>query len=580
MLNWLKYFDQSRAAEPAQVRRKILTDNLRRGSFLAILVIGIETVFIIIDLIAMATRYHDNFPYLSYLILYAIMLAINITFILLAKAKAAFLAADTSELPDLLSENAILSYMTLVMCWGSLVTLLDQELYGQTLVFMVNMIACSVVFIEDWRRMLVPFAVSSIIILVGLPFFQSNPDILIGHYANLVIFIIVAWLASRFLYHAYRRDLKSRLEIEKTNLLLEDKIEQNRQINEKLNQVNFQLRNLSLVDELTGVANRRGLRNFIDQVFYQKEIPVEHMGALMIDMDHFKQYNDSFGHMAGDQALSAIAGVLKDNAWLPLELVARWGGEEFVLISYSRTADEMNDLADRIRQKVESLADPEEGYGLAGPITVSIGISYRDVDKAADAGPIISDADMAMYSAKRAGRNKVWSYPARIKIIPVTTMEQAEVTSDLAKRIWRESYPAVFSAAQIEFMLEKFQRADQIWQDIQSSQFQYDIVRYQDEWAGYMAARPDESAKTLILSHLYIDKLYRRNHLARQLLELLADRGKSLGFLSIQVNVGKQNDQSITFYENCGFTKTGSVTTDIGSGFILDDYIMTLTWPE
>jgi diguanylate cyclase (GGDEF)-like protein len=578
MINWFKLIDQNRAAEPIPVRSKILSDNLRRGRYLAILVICVETIFILFDLIAMAVGYHKNFSYLAYLILYVIMLAINIAFLYLATTRFQSLSTASSQ-PDRTSEYIILGYMTTVMCWGSIVTLLDQQLYGQTIVFMVNMIACAVIFIQDWRSMLIPFTSSSLIVLIGLPFFQTKGDILFGHYVNLIIFISMSWLASQFIFQAYHLNLKSSLEIEKTNQLLENEIEQNRQINEMLNQVNFQLRSLSLVDELTGVANRRGLRNFIDQAFIQKEIQVEHMGVLMIDLDRFKQYNDNFSHTAGDKALVAIGHILKEKAWLPLELVARWGGDEFVLVSYSRNADELIDLADSIRQRVEILSS-EENSGLSGLMTVSIGTSFREANKPSDSGPIISDADMAMYSAKRAGRNKVWSYPARVRIIPVSTLDQVQVTASLAEKIWREYYPPIYDTEQIEYMLDKFQSANQIWQDIQANHFQYDLVTYQDDWAGYMAARTEEYAQAIFLSQLYIDKIYRRNHLARRLLDSLIERGKALGLHTIYVTVNRQNAQSISFYENCGFVKTGSRTTDLGAGYVTDDYVMTLNLPE
>jgi hypothetical protein len=323
-MNWRDFFINSHeTADSLSARRKAIDENLRRGSFLAILIIVFEAVFIVSALIALAARWRDSFPYASYLTLYALLLAANGVFLAIARNRHP--AAAQGEAHVRLSENIILAYITFNMCWGSVVTLLDQKLYAHPLAFIVNMIACSVFFIVGWRRMLIPFGLSSLILLVGLPFAQKNSDILIGHLVNLGVFIIMAWLGSRLLYQAYHRDLHSNLELEEANRQLFTEIREKQQINEKLNNLNFQLRNLSMVDELTGVANRRGLRNFIDQAFAQREQAVENLGALMIDIDHFKQYNDSFGHAAGDQALSAIAARLESQLRPPLEMVARRG---------------------------------------------------------------------------------------------------------------------------------------------------------------------------------------------------------------------------------------------------------------
>jgi diguanylate cyclase (GGDEF)-like protein len=575
MLRWQDFFiNEQPAADPLPGRRKAIDENFRRGGFLAVLIIILETIFAAVDMVAMALKGNDGFSYVGYLTLYVLMLAINIVFLALAKTRR--MASDLDEQGVRLSEIIILTYVAVNMCWGSLVALMDQRLYGQTLAFMVNMVACSVIFIIEWRRMLIPYALSSLILMAGLPFFQKDQNILIGHYINLSVFIIMAWLGSRLLYQDYHRNLKCNLDLEQANQRLEEEIGQNRLINDKLNKVNFQLRNLSMVDELTSVANRRGLRNFIDQAFAQQEQPVTHMGALMVDIDHFKQFNDSFGHSAGDQALVEIARRLEGQLIPPLEMVARWGGEEFIFISFLREENELHELAEAIRQEAEKLADQKDS-NLAGPLTVSIGTGYKSVDRPSDVGPVIEDADMAMYSAKRAGRNKIWSLPARIRIIPVTTPEQIDDLASLARKIWLEHYTPLIGTEQAEYMLEKFQSPQAILQDIQELEYQYDLISYQDEWAGYMAACPDDSKKAFFLSKLYVDSMYRGNHLARKMLDHLSERCLARGYTKIWLTVNKHNENSIAAYKKMGFVRGKPVVKDIGGGFVMDDYIMTLT---
>jgi hypothetical protein len=117
---------------------------------------------------------------------------------------------------------------------GSVVSLMDQELYGQLVAFMINMIISSVLFYLDDRMILIPYSFSVLIMLVFLPFFQRTADVLIGHYVNLVIFIIISWLASRIVFRGYVHDFNNRVLLEKSNTMLAKEIESNKDINKRL----------------------------------------------------------------------------------------------------------------------------------------------------------------------------------------------------------------------------------------------------------------------------------------------------------------------------------------------------------
>ena len=201
----------------------------------------------------------------------------------------------------------VVVYVTLIMSWGSVLSLLDQRLYGQVMAFMVNLSICSVVYLLDNRKILFSYLISVTILAAGLPFFQHSSDILIGHYANLFIFILLSWLLSRVLYNNYCENYTDNVLLKKTNLLLEIEIEENRIVNKKLAAANGQLKELTLLDELTGIPNRRNFREFIDRAFqaYAKENST--ISVIMMDFDYFKQFNDCYGHDAGDKALIAIA---------------------------------------------------------------------------------------------------------------------------------------------------------------------------------------------------------------------------------------------------------------------------------
>jgi diguanylate cyclase (GGDEF)-like protein len=575
-MKWLDYFaDGVKKSDVLQENRDILEENYRRGEVFAILAIFTEAVFAALDILAMLRKNGEPYKgfYLSCLILYLLMLAVSILFYVLARTRRPLSGPSGKEARP--SEFILMSYITFIMCWSSLTTLLDQKLSGQTLVFMIITLACPAFFVISWRRMLIPFAASSAVILAGLPFFQEDRSLLASLYANLLVFIIISWLVSRMLYRAYVRDLKSSGELGRTQLHLEDEINRNSMLTDNLNRANLQMKNLSLVDEMTGVASRKGLRNFIDQAFEQKNHQNIHFGVLMIDIDRFAAYNEKFGQNAGDKALAGLASLLTDCAWLPLEIVARWGGEEFVFVSFDREEVEIHELAESIRHQVETLAD-RDGRVLLGPLTVSIGTGYKQAEKPSDVGSIIADANLAMYSAKRAGRNKVWSIPPQIKIVPVISQDLADEVAALAGKIWREHYTPIIGLEQVEYMLGQFQTPEAIWQDILERQYEYDLISYQGEWAGYMAACPDDEKNAFFLSKLYVDAMYRGNHLARRMLDNLIGRCQQNGYHKIRLTVNKHNDDAIAAYKKMGFAKGKPIVTDIGGGFVMDDFVMTL----
>ncbi len=193
---------------------------------------------------------------------------------------------------------------------------------------------------------------------------------------------------------------------------------QERLRNEDLAHNNLELRILSEEDPLTGVYNRRALDQRIDEMFERSRRRQSPIGVVMVDVDHFKAYNDSFGHQAGDRCLQAIAAILIDETRKRRDLVARFGGEEFIIvITHSDVADVVA-TAERIRAAIEDQAIPAAPFDGEGSrtVTASFGVSTCGHATQADAAispvtaaDLIRAADEALYIAKRTGRNRVHS---------------------------------------------------------------------------------------------------------------------------------------------------------------------------
>lgn len=165
------------------------------------------------------------------------------------------------------------------------------------------------------------------------------------------------------------------------------------------------LEQLASRDGLTGISNRRHFDEILEKEWKRAQRSSLTLVLLMIDVDHFKLFNDTYGHQAGDLCLQQIAGVLEKAVYRPGDLVARYGGEEFAVILTSTDAEGAKTVARRILDYVAELAIPHND-GEDGRVTLSIGISNSLPQPGMAQKSLISEADSALYQAKSAGRNR------------------------------------------------------------------------------------------------------------------------------------------------------------------------------
>jgi diguanylate cyclase (GGDEF)-like protein len=172
------------------------------------------------------------------------------------------------------------------------------------------------------------------------------------------------------------------------------------QINHKLQQREAQILTASLTDPLTGVGNRRRLEQALVVEANRAERTGGGFCAVMADLDHFKQVNDTYGHEAGDKVLAAFGDVLRRRT-REVDIAARFGGEEFVVLMPATNLQDAVAIAERIRAAVAELrVEP-----LPEPVTASFGVAERVAGEPGDA--LLRRADAALYEAKRLGRNRV-----------------------------------------------------------------------------------------------------------------------------------------------------------------------------
>ena len=175
---------------------------------------------------------------------------------------------------------------------------------------------------------------------------------------------------------------------------------------EKVEQANGKLLRMAMIDELTGVANRRCFNERMELCWRLKQYKEKPIGLLMIDVDRFKLYNDSNGHQQGDEALKKIGSIIEDTLYHKTDLACRFGGEEFSVILPGTNAKGCQVVAERIRENIFSANIPYNSDSISEPVSVSIGCAAYNSNQCTTS-TLLKLADEALYEAKNKGRNCV-----------------------------------------------------------------------------------------------------------------------------------------------------------------------------
>ncbi|WP_181705557.1 GGDEF domain-containing protein [Chthonobacter rhizosphaerae] len=180
-----------------------------------------------------------------------------------------------------------------------------------------------------------------------------------------------------------------------------------------------ELEGLSRRDALTGLFNRRALEQAI--AHYASMDPPPTGAILLLDIDHFKSFNDAAGHQAGDECLRRIASVIADDIRTRSDMAFRYGGEEFLILLHDTDRDTAVVVGDRVRRAIENADIAHPAFHPTAPVTVSVGVAAGPIVSAAAAEALIAQADAALYEAKRNGRNQVW--PRYIEYVDCDPLE-------------------------------------------------------------------------------------------------------------------------------------------------------------
>jgi len=180
-----------------------------------------------------------------------------------------------------------------------------------------------------------------------------------------------------------------------------------RESQQKLAAANVELQKLAALDPLTGIANRRRFDETLMVEWQRGQRDRQPLSLLMVDVDHFKSYNDSYGHPAGDLALKKVAAVLTENLKRPADLVTRYGGEEFAIVLPETDSAGAMTVARACLRHLENLQIEHSKAAPYGVLTISVGVQTVIPGKQSNAQELVAQADRALYAAKAQGRNCV-----------------------------------------------------------------------------------------------------------------------------------------------------------------------------
>lgn len=302
------------------------------------------------------------------------------------------------EMENLLQLDRLIGmYIFALNSFGVLISLSDQSTYNHLMIYTLIMLVSCSFFVLNKKQFLIPLGIALTGLLYGLYNMNGNSDLYQSQLLYLLILFPAGYFLSRSFYHSFKRSVIMQAE-------LKNEVEITRKLSKQLREANRMLEIQASLDPLTNVYNRRAVTNYIE--YLENKICEEPycLSSVLLDIDYFKLYNDTYGHTMGDEALRKIGRVLCDVAEKYNVFIARWGGEEFAILILEGD-NRVNRICEEIIKKVHGLQIEHKSSPVDSIITVSIGAYTQSIYQKEDIVVCIDQADEALYNVKNNGRN-------------------------------------------------------------------------------------------------------------------------------------------------------------------------------
>ncbi len=355
------------------VLREATKRNFHRSIPLNMVIVVLEALFFLLSY----TEYTDGLygEYTSvYRLLYLIMMAYAAFLLVIVKLYGKVLRNKAS-----VSEHMMYVSVGFFIIWSGVVSVIDMSrgLTGYTYLFIV--IVIGVVLVMRPRRSVWIYIVSHSVFLMLNYIFQLPNELIFSNIINATALVVTSFVISVIIYRSFCNYYVAQQII----------IEQKRDLEVLVSK-----------DHLTDLYNRRGLEAFLDQLSRnEEEISV---GILMIDIDYFKGYNDTYGHIMGDKALQSVANVIKERIAGYEGIGCRYGGDEFCAVIVGCSMENLRFMKKQITHDIQQMGIANEADKRSGLLTVSVGLYLGEATEHQDLWSYIDSADELLYETKRA----------------------------------------------------------------------------------------------------------------------------------------------------------------------------------
>lgn len=362
------------SAHISEVNSEIRKINYRRFFIFSIIVSIIELLLIVFyDIPAINKNNNDLHISIMYFIFHFLMLITGLTVFFILNN---YRKNESSKVPCLIIEVSILLFMIFVACIG----VLDQIKIGQITSYISVLMLCGVLALIKPPRNYIIYSISHIIFIFGSFLFQKNQGVIVSNIINGTIFYFSVLVMSKLTY-------ENQVNILIKNIILEEN--------------NKKLEYISNYDGLTNLFNRRYFETFVkENAIGEKKDKI----IAIMDIDYFKSINDRFGHKAGDVMLQKTAIIISESI-REIDLAARWGGEEFIILFSDISIENAEIIVNIIREKIEKNIILFDNNFIQ--VTASFGLTKVMGNTEEDFENCFKTADRALYLAKANGRNRV-----------------------------------------------------------------------------------------------------------------------------------------------------------------------------
>lgn len=395
--------NQDKENEQFKLETEMLGHNIQKISLInKIFTIIIVSLFLMITILSSIPSANFDKPLSVSFLQYILLLLFNLSFIYLLDIRKIQVTNKNHKKISFL----VNFYVTFFLVIAALISIRDQDIYNPLLIYTLILFTCSAFLVLNSSQILIPIIISSCILLIG--FYVPDGTNAVYNLQLIYIFTLlpIVYFISRSFYYSFERSFKSKLELIKET-------HHSRNLTELLKEANRQLEYQASIDPLTNLYNRRAYNNYVNKLQIKSLESPYSLSVIMIDVDCFKLYNDTYGHAEGDNALKKIGQVLFEIGVQYDCFATRWGGEEFSVLLSEESEEIVEQICYKIRNEVKNLKIYHSSSTISSIVTVSIGASTKYISDPDEILTCINEADSALYFVKENGRN---NYEHRIGV--------------------------------------------------------------------------------------------------------------------------------------------------------------------